>query len=137
MNLGEFAGAARGVADRARESLAIEACRAAAKEYLAVLETETPVRSGALRASEAIRSVTGDGSHAVALAGPDIVYDRFRNDGGTITKHTPGSLGTPAVGWFGHSVTQRGSHYMERARDAAQSVIGTVVEIVADEIIRL
>lgn len=137
MNLGEFAAALRGLADRAESELALECVRPAAREALAVLQMETPVKSGALRGSEVIRSVSGSGAFAEAIYGPDIVYDKFRNDGGTITKHTPGSLGTPAVGWFGHSVTQRGSHYMERGEELARPNVETIVRTVVREFLTL
>lgn len=137
MTLGEFAAALRGLADRAESELALECVRPAAREALAVLQMETPVRSGALRGSEVIRSVTGSGVFAEAIYGPDIVYDRFRNDGGTITKHSPGSLGTPAVGWFGHSVTQRGSHYMERGEELARPNVETIIRTVVGEFLTL
>ena len=83
--LAAFAGKLREVADRAEEYLAVDACRMGAREYLAVLQEETPVRSGALRGSERIWRVTGGGEQATAILGPNIIYDRFRNYGGTIT----------------------------------------------------
>lgn len=137
MDLGEFAAALRGLADRAESELALECVRPAAREALASLQMETPVRSGALRGSEVIRSVTGSGAYAEAVYGPDIVYDVFRNRGGTITRHGPGSLGTPAVGFFGHSVTQRGSHYMERGEEAARAGVETIIRTVVSEFLTL
>jgi hypothetical protein len=137
VNLAEFAAAVRGLADRAESELALECVRPAAREALAVLQMETPVRSGALRGSEVIRSVTGSGAYAEAIYGPDIVYDRFRNEGGTITRHGPGSLGTPAVGFFGHSVTQRGAHYMEKGEELARPNVETIVRTVVSDFLTL
>ena len=137
MDLGEFAAALRGLADRAESELALECVRPAAREALASLQMETPVRSGALRGSEVIRSVAGSGAYAEAVYGPDIVYDRFRNDGGTITRHGPGSLGTPAVGFFGHSVTQRGDHYIERGEELARANVETIVRTVVQDFLTL
>lgn len=137
MNLGEFAAALRGLADRAESDLALECIQPAAREALAVLQMETPVRSGALRASEVIRSIGGSGAYAEAVYGPDIIYDKFRNDGGTITRHGPGSLGTPAAGFFGHSVTQRGDHYIERAEALARPNVETIVRAVVADFLTL
>lgn len=121
--IGDLAAKMRAIADRCESSLALDACSEAAKDAVAVLRIVTPKRTGALADSEVVNSVTGGGTHATANYGPHKVYDRFRNDGGTITRHGPGSLGTPAVGFFGHSVTQRGSHYMERGSAAAVPVV--------------
>lgn len=137
MDLAEFAAAVRGLADRAESELALACVRPATREANAILQMETPVRSGALRASEVIRSVSGSGAFAEAIYGPDIIYDKFRNDGGTITKHSPGSLGTPAVGWFGHSVTQRGSHYMERGTELARPNVETIIRTVVSDFLTL
>lgn len=143
MNLAEFAAAAEALAARAEESLALEVAQAAAKELLTAMFIVTPVLSGDLRDSERIQSVSGSGSHAVALVGPDIIYDRFRNDGGTITrkKPRPAVLGTPATGFFGRgnpaTVKQQGSHYMERAEDEARPFVDAVGRMVVDEFVRL
>lgn len=137
MNLSGFAGALRGLAERAEAELAMECVRPAAREALASLQMETPVRSGALRGSEVIRSVTGSGSYAEAIYGPDIIYDKFRNDGGTITKHGPGSLGTPGAGWFGHSVTQRGDQYMQRGEALARAGVETIIQTVVSDFLTL
>jgi hypothetical protein len=134
--LGEFAARLRAVADRAEQSLALEACRMGAREYLAVLQEETPVRSGALRASEHIWTVAGGGSLATAALGPDIIYDRFRNDGGTITVKRAKVL-SDGTSFFGRSVTQAGSHYMERARGPGAAAVARACRVVAAEIIEL
>lgn len=125
MNFAEAAGRAKAVADRAEAGLARDCAQAGGREFLAELHVTTPVLSGALRASEHILSVSGSGSHAVAVVGPDgsVIYDRFRNDGGTITVKRAKVLGTPAVGFFGRSVTQAGSRYMERAEEAAEGTM--------------
>ena len=114
-----FEGAAarfREIAAHCEEGLARDCAKAGAKEYLAALFVTTPVLSGALRATEKVNFVAGGGAFAVADVGPDIIYDKFRNDGGTITSHGPWPLRNRATGQvFGRSVTQAGSHYMERA----------------------
>ncbi len=131
--LSEFAAALRKVADRAESELALEACRMGAREYLAVLQEETPVRSGALRASEHVWRVSGSGESASAILGPDIVYDKFRNDGGTIHVRRARVL-TDGVSFFGRHVTQRGSHYMERARGPGAAALAVACKVTADEI---
>ena len=121
MNLSEAAARFREIAEHCEESLAVDCARAGAKEYLAALFVTTPVLSGALRATEKVNFVTGDGTHAVADVGPDIIYDRFRNDGGTITSKGPWSLHNAGTGqYFGRHVTQAGSHYMERGEQAGR-----------------
>ena len=135
--IGDLAARMREIADRCEASLALDACGEAAKDAVAVLRIVTPKRTGALADSEVVNSVTGGGTHATANYGPHKVYDRFRNDGGTITKHRPGSLGTPAVGWFGHSVTQAGSHYMERGSAAAVPVVAAACARVLAEYLTL
>ena len=137
MNLGEFAAALRGLADRAESELALECVRPAAREALAILQMETPVRSGALRGSEVIRAVTGSGAYAEAIYGPDIIYDKLRNDGGTITARNFPQLGNPSVGWFGKSVTQRGDHYMERGEELARPNVETIVRTVVSDFLTL
>ena len=133
MNLSEGAAAWRRVAEHCEESLAVACARAGAKEYLAGLFVTTPVLTGALRATEKINFVTGDGTHAVADVGPDIVYDRFRNDGGTIHVRRAKVRGTPAVGFFGKSVTQAGSRYMERAVDESEGPMAASMKGIVDE----
>ena len=124
MNLGEFAGAARELAGRAEASLARDCAEAAAAEYLAALFVTTPVLTGALRATEKVNSVSGGGAVAVADVGPDIIYDKFRNDGGTIRSKGPYPLRNRSTGQvFGRQVTQKGSHYMERAEAEAEGTI--------------
>lgn len=133
MNLSEGAAAWRRVAEHCEESLALDCARAGAKEYLAGLFVTTPVLTGALRATEKINFVTGDGTHAIADVGPDIIYDRFRNDGGTITVKRAKVLGTPAVGFFGKSVTQAGSRYMERAADEVEGTLPAAMAAIVSE----
>lgn len=138
MNLAEFAGAARDLAGRADAELAIECARAGAKEYLAALFVTTPVLSGALRETEKINAVTGSGAFAVADVGPDIIYDKFRNDGGTIHSKGPWPLRNRATGQvFGRSVTQAGSHYMERAEVEVEGTLQASMQTILNEIVRL
>lgn len=136
MNLSGGAAAFRGLADRIESSLALEACDAGARDFLAVLRTVTPKRSGALADSETVTGPAGSGTYAIALVGPHIVYDRFRNDGGTITSHGPWSL-SDGVSYFGRSVTQAGSHYMERGEAAGAGVVAAAVAQVAARFITL
>jgi succinate dehydrogenase/fumarate reductase flavoprotein subunit len=133
VNLSEAAARFREMAERANEGLAVDCARAGAKEYLAGLFVTTPVLTGALRATEKVNFVTGDGTHAVADVGPDIIYDRFRNDGGTIRVKRAKVLGTPAVGFFGKQVTQAGSRYMERAADEVEGTLPAAMKGIADE----
>lgn len=130
--LGEFADQVAAVASRMRETLARDVAQVQAETFLGIEKSVTPKRSGHLAGSETVDSVTGGGEHAVAYVSPHAVYARFRNEGGTITKHSPGSLGTPAVGFFGHSVTQRGAHYVEHAEGLAHAALTAVAESVAD-----
>jgi hypothetical protein len=133
VDLAGFAAEMRALAGRAESGLARDCAGAAARELLAALEVTTPVRSGALRASERIFSVSGGGPVAVAIVGSDLIYARFRNEGGTITVKRAKVLGTPAVGFFGKSVTQAGSHYMERGEGMALGPIqAACTSIVAD-----
>jgi hypothetical protein len=133
VNLSEGAARFREMAEKASEGLAADCARAGAKEYLAGLFVTTPVLTGALRATEKINFVSGGGEHAVADVGPDIVYDRFRNDGGTITVKRAKVLGTPAVGFFGRSVTQSGSRYMERAVDEVAGTLPAAMQAIVSE----
>jgi phage gpG-like protein len=123
VNLSEWAGEVRGLADRAESELAPECAREAGTDFLTTLRVVTPKRTGHLMDSESLDAVTGGGPVATAVVGAHAVYAEFRNNGGTITKHTPGSLGTPAVGFFGHSVTQRGAHYFEKAEELSRPAI--------------
>ena len=41
-------------------------------------------------------------------------------------------LGTPEVGFFGRSVTQAGSHYVERAHSAAVGPVQVAIQMRAD-----
>lgn len=137
MNLEGFAAAARDLAARAETGLAREACTAAARDYLAILRAVTPKRTGRLANSETIDSITGSGAVAVAVVAPHTVYAEFREHGGTITRHGPGSLGNPEVGWFGHSVTQAGSHYMEKAEGLARGPVAAACRIALDRMLVL
>lgn len=124
MNLSEAAARARAVSDRAAGSLAKDCAAAGAKEFLAELHVTTPVLSGALRTSERVWHVSGGGTAAVAVVGPDIIYARFRNYGGTIRSKGPWPLRNRATGQvFGRQVTQAGSHYMERAEAGAEGTM--------------
>ena len=133
MNLAEAASRARAVADKAASGLARDCARAGANEFLAELHVTTPVETGALRASERVWRVFGGGATAQAIVGPNIVYGRFRNYGGTIRVRRAKVLGTPAVGFFGRQVTQAGSHYMERAEDAAEGTMRAAMQAILSD----
>ena len=138
MNLDGFAAAAQAMADRAESELAVEVARAGAKELLAAMFVATPVLSGALRHSETVQSVGGSGAHAVALVGPNVIYDKFRNDGGTIHSKGPWPLRNRATGQvFGRSVTQAGCHYMERAEEEGAPMVEAAGQIALSEILTL
>ena len=136
MDLAGFAAAIREVAGRAEATLATDCARAAGREYLAALFTTTPVRTGALRDSERIQSLSGGGTVAVALVGPDIIYDRIQNDGGTIhVKHA--KVLTDGATFFGKQVTIKGQHYMEKAEAEALGPIAAAIAAIVDETITL
>lgn len=92
---------------------------------LPALQIVTPVLSGDLRDSEHIDAVFGDGEHATAIIAPHKIYAHFRDQGGTITAKGPWPLRNPATGQVfsrpGGSVTQTGSHYMQRGEDAGRA----------------
>lgn len=138
MDLAGFAGAIREIAGRCEASLAVDACRMGAREYLTALQEVTPVQSGALRSSEHIWRVSGSGASATADVGPDIIYDRFRNDGGTIRSKGPWPLRNRSTGQvFGRVVHQAGSHYMERSVGPGQAALSQACRVVADSMIEL
>src|ERR1035441_4692597 len=132
MNLAEFAAAARDLADRASATLARDCAEAGAKVFLPILRSTTPVLSGKLRDSETIDAVSGGGAMAVAEISPHTVYAAFRETGGTITAKRFPQLGNPDVGFFGTSVTQAGSHFVERSNEAAEGPVQVAMEMVAD-----
>ena len=132
MNLADAAARAKAVSDRAQGSLARDCARAGANEFLAELHVTTPVESGALRASERVWRVFGSGAQASAIVGPNIVYGAFRNYGGTIRIRRAKVL-TDGVRFFGKQVTQRGSHYMERAEADAQGTMGAAMNAILSD----
>lgn len=137
MDLAGFAAEVRALATRAEAELAGECARTAAREFLAALDVTTPVRTGELRRSMHTVSVSGGGAVAVAIIGSDLIYAKFRNDGGTIHVKRARVLGTPAVGFFGKQVTQAGSHYMERAAAEAEGPIRAMCQIRLAEFLHL
>jgi hypothetical protein len=136
VNLAGFAAAAKAMAGRAEEGLAVECARTAAREYLAALHITTPVRSGALRASEHVFSVSGSGAAATAVVGSELVYARFRNYGGTIRVKRARVL-TDGSRFFGREVHQHGAHYIEGAEGVARGPIRAACQIRLDEYLRL
>ena len=66
------------------------------------------------------------------------VIDEFRNDGGTITSKGPWPLRNKATGQvFGRSVTQRGSHYMEKAEDEGRPMVEAAIKVAVEEFLTL
>ena len=132
MNFSEAAARFRAATDRAEASMARDCAAAGARAFLPIERSVTPVLSGRLRESEAVKAVTGGGSYAEAVVSPNTVYAHFRNFGGTITVRRAKVLGTPAVGFFGRSVTQAGSHYVERAHAAAIGPVQVAIKMRAE-----
>lgn len=131
MDLAGFAAAARGLADRASAGLAKECVQAMAEVALPVLKSVTPVRGGQLRDSETIDVVAGTGAYGIAVIAPHTIYAEFRNNGGTITVKRARVL-TDGTSFFGKSVTQKGSHYIERGEAAARGPCEAAARAVAD-----
>jgi bacteriophage HK97-gp10 putative tail-component len=122
VDLAEFGGALRDLADRAETELAPECAREAGTDFLAILRAATPKRTGHLADSESLDSVTGGGSVATAVVGAHAVYAEFREHGGTIRVRNAKVL-TDGVSFFGKQVTQRGSRYFEKAEGMARPAI--------------
>jgi hypothetical protein len=131
MDLAGAAAAFRGAAERAEASMARDCAAAGARAFLPIEKGMTPVLSGRLRDSEAVKAVTGGGTYAEAVISPNTEYAAFRNFGGTITVRRARVL-TDGVRFFGRSVTQAGSHYVERAHDAAVGPVQVAIEMRAD-----
>ena len=112
--------------------MARECAAAGARAFLPIEKSVTPVLSGRLRESETVKAVTGGGTYAEAVVAPNTVYAHFRNFGGTSTVRRARVLGTPEVGFFGRSVTQAGSHYVERAHSAATGPVQVAIQMRAD-----
>jgi hypothetical protein len=137
--LGEWAAKLGEAARLMEDGMAETIVREQAKDFLAIERIVTPKRTGRLAESEKVDAVMGGGSHAEAVVSPHTVYAQFREDGGTITRHLPPPhvLGNPSVGFFGHSVTQKGSHYVERAEGVAAPLMTGVAEKVLEEFLDL
>lgn len=127
MNLAEFAAEVRALAERADAELARTCAEEAGRDFLTVLRMVTPKRSGHLADSESLDSVTGSGAVATAIVGAHAVYAEFREKGGTIHVRNAKVL-TDGVSFFGKSVTQRGSHYFEKAEGLARPEIAAACE---------
>ena len=122
-------------AARIESELAVAVVKTQARDFLAIERAVTPKRTGRLADSETIDALTGGGSHATAVVSPHVVYAHFRENGGTITRKLPwphvlGPYGGP---YFGHSVTQAGSHYVERAQGMASGPLAAAAEMVLAE----
>jgi hypothetical protein len=101
------------------------------------LKGNTPVLTGALRASEHADGVSGGGTSASVTVSTHLpLYASFREHGGTITVRNARVL-TDGRRFFGRSVTQAGSHYMQRTREwAAGGVMDDIASRVAGEVMR-
>lgn len=150
MNLAEAAAAARAMAERCEASLARDCAEQMARAALAALKSATPVKSGRLRDSETIDSVSGGGSAATAIIAPHAKYAKFRDEGGTISakdeparsgrKHLSGKPYRHSLAWpggFAMHVTQAGSHYMERGEALGRGPAQVAAKAVLEEFIRL
>ena len=111
--------------------MARDCAAAGARAFLPIERSKTPVLSGRLRESEAVKAVTGSGTYAEAVVSPHTVYAHFRNFGGTITVRRAKVL-TDGTRFFGRSVTQAGSHYVERAHAAAIGPVQVAVKMRAE-----
>ncbi len=135
MNLDQFADALRKAASDIKDHGALRACEEACDLFKDKLQENTPVESGALRDSESVDSVTGDGESARGRISTHLpLYAYFREHGGVIRAHD-----RPRGGWTGEptgvyprrwgihqhtlhweggpfplQVTQVGSFYMDR-----------------------
>jgi hypothetical protein len=132
VTLEELAATLQECADRASASMARDVVDQMAQIYLPILKSVTPVETGKLRDSEVMNSISGGGAFAQAQAGPHMIYAQFRNDGGTIHSHGPWSLSNGSQ-YFGRVVTQKGSHYMEKAQAAASGPCEAAARKVMDE----
>jgi hypothetical protein len=131
VNFSEAAAKFRAATDRAEASMARECAAAGARAFLPIERSVTPVLSGRLRQSEAVKAVTGGGTFAEAVVSPNTVYAHFRNFGGTITVRRAKVL-TDGSRFFGRSVTQAGSHYVERAHNAAIGPVQVAIKMKAE-----
>ena len=131
MNFSEAAAKFKAATDRAEASMARDCAAAGARAFLPIERSVTPVLSGRLRESEAVKAVTGSGTYAEAVVSPNTVYAHFRNFGGTITVRRAKVL-TDGVNFFGRSVTQAGSHYVERAHAAAVGPVQVAIKMRAE-----
>ena len=131
MNFADAAARFKAATGRAEASMARECAAAGARAFLPVEKSKTPVLSGRLRDSEAVKAVTGSGTYAEAVVSPHRIYAHFRNFGGTITVRRAKVL-TDGVNFFGRSVTQAGSHYVERAHSAAIGPVQVAIKMRAE-----
>lgn len=127
---GEWASRLQAAAAQMEASLAVEAAREQARDFLAVERFVTPKRSGRLADSETVDSVTGGGAQARAVVSPHTVYASFRNRGGTISVRNKRVL-SDGESFFGKTVTQAGSHYVERS----EAIAGPSMDAAAAEVV--
>jgi hypothetical protein len=94
---------------------------------------------GTLRRSIHIVEVTQTGpGRWLATAGPSVIYGRFRDLGGTIVPKNVSMLRFAIDGQivFAHSVTQKGSFYMEKGLDDLEGAIEGIFAAAWDEAMR-
>ena len=139
---GAWAGKLSDAAAKMDAGMAITVVREQAKDFLAIERIITPKKSGALASSEAINSISGGGTHAVASVSPHRVYAQFREDGGTIHAHERMVTGRNGRlyrhtlhfdGVFAMHVTQAGAHYVEKSEAAARGALESAAASVMAE----
>jgi phage gpG-like protein len=88
---------------------------AAAMAFVRSTQQTAPVKTGTLRRSIRINSVSGES----ATYGPHVIYARIQDQGGTITVKRKKVLANRRTGqFFGKSVYIPALHYMQRGGDA-------------------
>ena len=116
MDLASFALALNRTAAALDSEAATRCAQAAGGAFLGEFKKNTPVESGALRDSETVE-VSGGGTHARATVSTHLpLYASFRNYGGTIHVKNARVL-SDGQSFFGKSVTQKGSAYLEKTVD--------------------
>ena len=96
-----------------------------------------PVLTGTLRRSIHVNSITQLGpGRWQSTTGPSVIYARFREKGGTIRPKNKPMLAWPGAGGtyiFAKSVTQKGSHYMQRAFDESIPAVRDIYRVAFKE----
>jgi hypothetical protein len=133
-SLDAFADALSRAARDLEEKGALRCAQEFQPKFLAEFQRNTPKRSGALAGSEH-SDLEGGGGHAEVKVSTHLpLYASFRNDGGTITvKHA--KVLTDGSSFFGKSVTQKGSHYVESTIAWARGAIGPACDDIVQQIL--